>query len=259
MDHTKIRARANELLSGEREPEAPLTPEILRFCRKWAGGLSQVQLAQRAKVSDSKLSLFENGLVQLTPEESRRVKKVLNRKMLEVQKILKNNPHADPHLGNLRQLAGMEAPTEAEARAYDEWYAAHVERPQRVQDRRFLRKHTGMSQRELARASRIPRNKIIEWEAGRVDLTAEEQSRWDEAIRTARVEKKRSDPWWKLTVAHYTIEDLLKERKRYLPRLENITSVDDPVIQEITASFRREIADLEAALRSQKVQTDADD
>jgi transcriptional regulator with XRE-family HTH domain len=61
--------------------------------------------------------------------------------------------------------------------------------------RKFVRRRTGMSQRDLARKARIPRNKIIEWEAGRAELSPEEYSRWEQTVCDPKIKEDLSEQW----------------------------------------------------------------
>jgi transcriptional regulator with XRE-family HTH domain len=231
------RIRANADASANEPWTADGQRHVVRRLRNGLN-LTQAELAQKVQINDSKLSLFENGLIELSDDEWKRVSRFLF-------------SHKGPWKpGQLDMLAGTYEARQAQ-------WQKHLDSRKHT-NRRFLRKQAGMSQRELALATGIPRNKIIEWEAGRLELTAKEQAKWQEVIQAAESRRKHSDPWWKLKVAHYAIEDLLEDRKRWLPRLQNLTSVDDPVIAEIIASFRREISELEAAIHLKKVES-ADD
>lgn len=205
--------------------------EVLLHLRQYSG-LTQAEAAHKARLSDSKLSLYENGLVELTKVELNRLYRILS----------KDSPPI-----NFRELTSGDAAKKDTIKKWEEWRTKGRAR-QDKESRRFARKQVGMTQNQLARETGIPANKIIQWELGRVELTSEEQDRWKQVLRNAEKKQKQADPWWKLQVAHYTIEDLIEEKKGVVARLENLQGINDPVIAEIIESYQREIAALEKQL-----------
>jgi transcriptional regulator with XRE-family HTH domain len=179
-------------------------------------GLTQMEVAQKARISQYKLSLYETGLAELTPKEHARVAKILS------------TPQKHPR---------PEANLEKELEAWRE--AKSVER------RSFYRKQTGMSLREFGRTAGIPRNKLGKWEAGKPTLTAEEYARWEKTVLEGQRKQQLADPWWQLENAQQAMSDLKAELSSKVSRLEAATSLDDPIVSEIIQSFRREIAQLE--------------
>ena len=180
-------------------------------------GLTQMEVAQKARISQHKLSLYENGLAELTPKEHARVAKILSM------------PQKHPRpAGNLDEQ--LEAWRDAKS----------------VERRSVYRKQTGMSLRQFGLAAGIPRNKLGKWETGDGALTPEEYARWEKAVRDAESERQKSDPWWQLENAQQAMSDLKAELSSKVSRLEAATNLDDPIVSEIIQSFRREIAQLEA-------------
>lgn len=142
-----------------------------------AAGMTQLEVAQKAKISRPKLSLYETGLVDLTADELRRVEKVLHR--------------AQRPPVTLASLLKAEVPKQEKQKPADE-----------KTQRKFRRQQAGISQRALALASKIPRNKLIEFEAGRIPLNAGELARWETVLNEAAKAKMLADPYFKLEVAH---------------------------------------------------------
>lgn len=187
-------------------------------------GLTQAEVAQgmRPRISHSKLSLYENGIVDLAPKEYEGLKKFLSR------------PQKHPRPGFVAMNAGN----------FDEQFEAWQE-AKSVERRTVYRKQTGMSLREFGLVAKIPRNRLCNWEAGTAALNPEEYARWEKVVREGRSKQDLADPWSRLKSAYSTIQELLAERRRFLSGLEGLTRIDDPVISEIIESFRREIAELE--------------
>jgi transcriptional regulator with XRE-family HTH domain len=189
-------------------------------------GLTQSQVALRSGIADSKLSLWENGLIDLDPAELRRVEAIFNK--------------AKSAYGKLSQLALSESGLDSSA------------------VRKLRRQQVNLNQRELARRAKIPRNKLMQWEQGRIELSSDEIARWESAL----LEAARRDPYLQLDVAREIGDDLWKSQKSLkqrvsdleqqiqfhqtqVARLEHSNSLDDPIVQEVIASLRREIVKLE--------------
>jgi transcriptional regulator with XRE-family HTH domain len=207
--------------------------------------LTQNQLALRAGISGSKLSLWENGLVELKPQELRKLESALDK---AYQKSHQKWAGDGPPMRPLEVLKG---------RSKGFW-RTEVEGLDPILERKLRRQQLGLNQRELARISGIPRNKLIKWEAGTVQLSADEQQRWEAALDAAR----KKDPYLRWKIKDEVISDLWEQRKRHqatikdlekqllffqtqVTRLEHSNSLDDPIVQEVIASLRREIAKLE--------------
>jgi transcriptional regulator with XRE-family HTH domain len=185
-------------------------------------GLTQAEVAAKASViTQSELSLYEEGFVDLPEKKLQRLEKALN----DLAEANQDKP-------------GFKAMQDG---TFAEKYASWSERRQK-EARRSLRRQAGLTQIRLARETGIPRKKLIYWEDGRAELSDAEFAKWQQALIHASVEKRRADPWSKLELR---IRAMLKERRRWLPLLEKATSIDDPIIAEIIESFRREIAELE--------------
>ncbi len=182
-------------------------------------GVTQDEIAHRAGISDSKLSLYESGFVDLTDVELRRLDKVLN------ALAKKNDLKPMPSLTFL--ISGQMDDTFAER--YASW-----SKSKQINARRSLRRQVKLTQIELAREIGIQRKKLINWEAGRLELSDAEFAKWQKVIVAAIVKRKKADPWARLAVR---IEDALKAHEGKI--------LDHPLIAEIMESFRRENAELE--------------
>jgi DNA-binding transcriptional regulator YiaG len=193
--------------------------------------ISQGELADDAGISESKLSLYENGFVDLTDAELKKLGKAL---MAQIKANL-----------DMRRMPGF---TDLNDPEYLEKSAAK-NKEQIIKGRRSMRRRARLTVIALAGKIGIPEKKLRAWEKDRVKLTDEERKKWEEALIAARVERKLADPW---TRPHFMVrtllaerDTLLAERRDFLTRLQNLSSIDDPVIAEVIESFRREIAELE--------------
>jgi transcriptional regulator with XRE-family HTH domain len=158
-----------------------------------------------------------------------------------------------------------------------------LEEVKRKQKSRKLRRlRAGLTETQLARATKIPRKKIIQWEARQIELTYEEQDRLMGVIYDAIAKREQppvDSPVYQKALAEYTAafnaqlpdpvslyqllqlagnaqpSDFIEQRKEFVTRLENLKGIDDPVIAEIVESFRREIAALEKQLAEAKAVT----
>jgi transcriptional regulator with XRE-family HTH domain len=186
-------------------------------------GFTQMELAQEARISHSKISLFENGVVDLTPKEHARLKKVLSKRGRSTISL------ASP----ANRSAELESLREAESVAH----------------RSVYRKQTGMSLRAFARAAKIPVNKLCKWESDKAKLSSEETARWLQTYQEGERKQQQSDPWWLLDNALRAMAELQAEDERKASGLEAVAAragiLDDPIVSEIIQSFRREIAQLE--------------
>jgi transcriptional regulator with XRE-family HTH domain len=184
--------------------------------------LTQADVAEKAGViTESELSLFENGFVDLAENKLKRLEKALN----ALAEANEDKP-------------GFKALQDG---TFAKQYASWSER-RRKEARRSLRRRAKLTQIELARAIGIPRKRLIYWEDGRAELSDAEFAKWQEVLVAAIVKKRKADPWIR---PRLMVDALLAERRDFLTRLQNLSSVDDPVIAEIIESFRREIAELE--------------
>jgi transcriptional regulator with XRE-family HTH domain len=132
-----------------------LTPEELAerrrfFLARSVRDMTQEDLAKKAKINRSTYALFESGQIDLAPDQLSRVVAVIDRATKAAQKVPKG------------KLQGR---------------VLYVAR----RDRRLT---AGLSQHELARKAQLSQTKISGWETGRVELSAEEKTRWDDALRS---------------------------------------------------------------------------
>jgi len=209
-------------------------------------GARQSDVAGDAKISQSKLSLWENEFVDLADKELQRLAKVMN--------ALSEKNYASP---------GKPGITAVMRGTFAEEYASWSE-TKRVKARRSLRRQAHLTVIALAEKIGIPEKKLREWENGkkRVELTDAEEKKWQQAITAASVEKMKADPWTRTAFMADTLlnerAELLAERKSFLSRLKSLSSIEDPVIAEIMESFRREISELEQQKKPVASSNDAD-
>lgn len=201
-------------------------------------GVTQADVAHMAKVSQAKLSLWENQFVDFTPAELKRVGEVFD-------KLWKK--HGAP--GFKAMLAG----TWAEQRA--KWNKKQITR-----GRKSLRKQARLSQMALAEKIGITVKRYQAFEANRIDLTDGEHAKWADTISSILTQRLAANPWMRPAFMADNLlkerAELLAERKGFLSRLQSLVSIDDPVIAEIMESFRREIAQLEEQVK-QPAESDA--
>jgi transcriptional regulator with XRE-family HTH domain len=197
--------------------------------------VTQEEVAHNAGISGSKLSLYESGFVDLTDAELRRLNKVLN--------ALAKKSDLKPMPGLISLISGRTDDTFAER------YASWSEK-KRINARRSLRRQVKLTQIEVAREIGIQRRKLINWEAGRLELSDAEFTKWQQVIVAAIVKRKKADPWARLEIR---IEDAVHTALQ----LHKGQVLDDPLIAEIIESFRREIAELKEN-QSQAVQVDGE-
>jgi len=207
-----------------------MTPDearkAVRLLRQ-AKGMTQYDLAEDARVNRSKLSLYERGSLDLSEAELRRVRRALRMKSDETLKP-------------------------ADLRGISE-----------IQRRKLRRQHVGLTQHQLAKLTGISQTKLSDYENGKAELTPSEETLWVKATDEA-AERMGSDVYFKLRLAEEHNEELynerralLSERRDLLSKLESSPSIGDPIVQEVIASFRREIADLERRTQ-QRTGTESD-
>lgn len=120
-------------------------------------GMTQMDLARRMKISHSKVSLFENGLADLDPDEMRRLQKTIKSGMAKVTSDYKK---------------------------HSKYVYESAARKDGVPERKALRQRADLSQSELARNAGISQSRISLWETGRAELTKKELASWEETIRS---------------------------------------------------------------------------
>jgi transcriptional regulator with XRE-family HTH domain len=193
--------------------------------RRLNQGLSQGDAAKKAKINRSKLCLFERGAIQLTEKELKRLENVYGDKKY------------GRFYGRLGQLLDPDKPRSEPHR------------------RKLRRQWADVSQTQLAKLTGISQTRISRWEAGSGSLTPQEEdlvrTTLDEAVERASI----NDPYRVALARDEDAEFLfnkLKEAERILrfhqtqlARLEHSNSLDDPIVQEVIASLRREIVKLE--------------
>jgi transcriptional regulator with XRE-family HTH domain len=186
--------------------------------RRLSRGLSQGDAAQRAKINRSKLCLFERGSIELTEKELKRLDKA----------------YGDPQIASLRGLLGDPDKPSSE--------------PQR---RKLGRQFADVSQTQLAKMTGISQTRLSRWEIGRATLKPEEERAINKALDEAIERASKTDPYRQALMSEEIAEELYKDRqvlKCALLRLEHSQSLDDPIVQEVIESLRRELA----AVKSQE-------
>jgi len=205
--------RKREDGTAERVPVVGTKGENL-YVRRLAAGLTQADLCRQARIDQAKLSLCENDLAELTSDELRRVEKEL--------KGVPGLTIVDKVRTGLLPGSGY---TALAASSPDAKY------------RKLLRKQAGLNQRELASRAKIPRNRLMQWEACKKDviLGREEMNRWEQAILEAK-EKKAAT---KLTWARVESAFRIAEEARH----------QNELLQQLNASKDRQLADLREQVR----------
>jgi predicted transcriptional regulator len=194
--------------------------------------LTQEELGVSVGLSASKLSLYESGLIDLTADEVRRIDKFLN-------KLSRGNMVKLSDLGRL-----------GSAEDFDALWNKKPSVNEKTQ-KRFFRQSAGLTQRQLARKARIPRNKLIKFESGKIDLTNEETARWWQAIRDAANAKKQEDPYRQIEALSEVLkkrEEVLKSKDEMIAAKNNIIAAADKIeaiSKEIIEELKTEIARLE--------------
>jgi transcriptional regulator with XRE-family HTH domain len=191
-------------------------------------GATQSDIAEDARISQSKLSLYESGFVDLAEKELQRLGKALN--ALATDNDFGLRPSPGPAGGLLSEMFGFTALNDG---TFAEKYASWSKKKQ-IRARRSMRRQAKLTQIEVAREIGIPRKKLIYWESGRLELSEAETEKWQQVIVAATVKQKQADPWARLAVR---IEDALRAHEGKI--------LDHPLIVEIMESFRRENAELE--------------
>ncbi len=191
-------------------------------------GATQSDIAEDARISQSKLSLYESGFVDLAEKELQRPRKALNALATDSDFGLRPSPGK----GLLSEMFGFTALNDG---TFAEKYASWSKKKQ-IKARRSMRRQAKLTQIEVARELGIPRKKLIYWESGRLELPDAEEAKWLQVIVAATVKQKQADPWARLAVRIEALEDALKAHEGKI--------LDHPLIVEIMESFRRENAEL---------------
>jgi transcriptional regulator with XRE-family HTH domain len=196
--------------------------DIVRILRQ-SQHFTQSELGAKVGISPSKLSLYETGLVDLTAAELRRVIRFLNYGPGPIKKT-----GTDAKTGTERKAISLKElmnPDFAKGGLFDE-----------KTKRKFYRQRFGLSQRELAKKAKIPRNKLIKFEGLKVELTVEEKTRWEDALFEAAAEKKHADPYWHMERLHRKLKEqaeLLKEERKQNELKDQIVASKDLQIRNL--------------------------
>jgi transcriptional regulator with XRE-family HTH domain len=204
-----------------------LSPENVRRARR-AAGLTQEELAKRARIERTKISVYETGRIELSAEEKARLDKVF---------------------GSLKG--------EEKSRVEQEFALVQAIDPTAGRAVKRVRERAEMSQREMAFKAGIPRNKFNKFESGTETLSKDELARLDKVLMEAAVAgalKKRRisgyDP------ANFTAESLppsedLVQAKARIAEQEKATAELLKIAEaggEIIRALQRELAE-----RNQKI------
>src|SRR5579859_2388093 len=126
--------------------------------------MTQVELARKAGVNRSKISLYEQGFVELQPKELSKIEKALT--------VTKDVAGPFSYFTLMDFVALPE-----------DKYKKQIAEICKERKRRRVR--AGLSQHELARAMGIQQSKLSEWESGKVLLTDAELEAWAIALQKA--------------------------------------------------------------------------
>jgi transcriptional regulator with XRE-family HTH domain len=190
-------------------------------------GATQSDVAEDAGISQSKISLYESGFVDLTEKELQRLGRALD--------ALSNDPDGKPGLTALNDGT------------FAEKYASWSQKKQ-IKARRSMRRQAKLTQIEVARETGIPPKKLRHWETGRLELSDTDVAKWQQVIVAATVKHKKADPWARLEVRiEIALEDALNAHQGEI--------LDHPLIAKIMESFRRETSALEEQLAAKTLVT----
>ena len=176
--------------------QSPKVRQHFRLSRQ-AAGLTQMEVARRLKVSHSTLSLFENGLGDLHPADIIRLDKILNSEMDKIQRSYEQR--------------------------IDYAYESAA-RPDGAAERKLLRQRADISQSELAKAAKISQSRISLWEAGQVELTADESDRWKLAIQLGMERAVAKSVIGEREIIKEEKEGIQKRLRELLPSLKEVHS-----------------------------------
>jgi transcriptional regulator with XRE-family HTH domain len=221
--------------------KTPFDPRQLIRESRIAAGLTQAQVAERADIPRSKLSLYESGFVDLNADEMRAVEKILKKQLKQRES---GYPLYTSHLSKI--LQGKEAAAGAEE---SEWKGGPS--PKLSARQQFLktpvqkiladgklaaewRKLSGMSQYEASRKAKISRTKLSAWENGDIQLLKEEAVRCCEVYAEADRKKTLSDPWVHLdmvTKERDELRDRIAKKDELIAILNKVTALDEELIK----------------------------
>jgi transcriptional regulator with XRE-family HTH domain len=190
----------------DREKQARERREAVRASRE-ANGWTQSEISARVGISQSKLSLYEKGAVELTSKELKAIESLLSGKVR--RKPLVKSGHAI----SLRELVDPAIRTKM--------------------DRKRRLWKAGISQQALAKALGTYRTKITEWVNGKITLTAEEEAKLDEILNEANVDKKMADPYFLLESAYASGSKLWFELKQLKEKFQ--------ILGELVESYREQV------------------
>lgn len=165
--------------------------------------VSQYDVADATGMSQSKLSLYESGHVDLTPQELKKVESFL----------VKQFSFSESYRGkkNFQGIAALVMCKNALA----SYGMFSVRLPHGdVARRRVARKGAGLSQHALASAAGINQSKLSRWESGKCELTASEKANVDQALKEAERKKFVNDPYFKLEAVADAHRELFQALKR---------------------------------------------
>jgi transcriptional regulator with XRE-family HTH domain len=239
----------------------PFDPRQLIRESRIAAGLTQAQVAEKAAIPRSKLSLYESGFVDLTAEELRSVEKVLKDQLKGHYPNYPGYPSSSG--GRLsRMLHGVDAPADAKEsrsevgtqpmRSEKQFLKTAVQ--QILEDGKLAaqwRKSAGMSQYEASRKAKISRTRLSAWENGDIQLSKEDAARCCQVYAEAEVKKSLRDPWYHLDVVTKERDELkvrnaeLERRDRELGRKVTIAGKIDDCNERMIATYKEEIAEME--------------
>jgi transcriptional regulator with XRE-family HTH domain len=161
--------------------------------RRQAAELTQGELAKKAGINQSKLSLYENGLIDLTDAELQKVEKFLD---------------AQPQ--KFSQLSDLAKPLSLKRSAFDEREMGEKYSP------KLLRQRARLSQQELSRRTGIPRSRLSPWESGKGQLSESESHK----VMDVLMQIVRKDPYVELEITYEANRRLWKSRRELLERLQ---------------------------------------
>lgn len=220
----------------------PFDPRQLIRESRIAAGLTQAQVAEKAAIPRSKLSLYESGFVDLTAEELRSVEKILKDQLKQHYPGYLGYPSSPSRLS--RMLHGKSAPADAKEQEGEAGAGPKVSAIQQLlQDGKLAaqwRKRAGISQYEASRKAKISRTKLSAWENGDIQLNKQEAARCCQLYAEVEVKKSLRDPWYHLDMVTKECDELkdrIANKDELIGILKKVTSLDEELIQALKSEL----------------------
>jgi transcriptional regulator with XRE-family HTH domain len=91
-----------------------------------------------------------------------------------------------------------------------------IEKP--VDQRRALRQLLNLSQHAVAKAIGVPQSRLSEWERGRLEITPEQQEKWNQVLE----ERVKEDPWLMFGVERLVVRHTFELSNYWKKAIEDV-------------------------------------